>query len=77
MYEVNSFHLFCIMGDENMSRVGYAVKRLFGMNYKAMFDRVNMVSKKCSKNKFSIFCDMIWCGLRYGACILQAFSEKQ
>ena len=50
-----------------MSRVGYAIKRLFGMNYKAMFDRVDMVSNKCSKNKFNIFLDMIWCGFRYGA----------
>lgn len=50
-----------------MSKVGYAVKRLFGMNYKAMLDRVDIVSKKCSKNKARIFLDMIWCGFRYGA----------
>ncbi len=37
------------------------------MNYKNFFDRVGIVSKKCGKNKFNVFCDMIWCGARYGA----------
>ena len=37
------------------------------MNYKAMFDRVDIVKEKCDKSKPAIFCDMIWCGLRYGA----------
>lgn len=37
------------------------------MNYKAMFDRVDIVKEKCNKSKFAIFNDMIWCGLRYGA----------
>ena len=37
------------------------------MNYKSMFERINVVKKKCNKSKFIIFCDMVWCGIRYGA----------
>ena len=32
-----------------------------------MFDRIELVSKKCNKSKFAIFLDMVWCGFRYGA----------
>jgi hypothetical protein len=32
-----------------------------------MFERVDVVKAKCNKSKFGIFCDMVWCGLRYGA----------
>ncbi len=45
----------------------YIIKRLFNMNYKNFFNRVSMVSKKSGKNKFAIYCDMVWCGLKYGA----------
>ena len=37
------------------------------MNYKSMFERIDVVKKKCNKSKFGIFCDMVWCGMRYGA----------
>ena len=37
------------------------------MSYKSMFERVDIVKKKCDKSKFVIFCDMVWCGIRYGA----------
>lgn len=50
-----------------MPSLNYLVKRLCTMSYKSMFERVNMVSKKCDKSKFMIFCDMVWCGIRYGA----------
>lgn len=45
----------------------YIIKRLFGMNYKNFFKRADSVSKKSGKNKFAIYCDMIWCGFKYGA----------
>ena len=50
-----------------MPSISYLFKRLCTMNYKSMFDRVNTVKKKCNKSKFAIFCDMVWCGIRYGA----------
>ena len=50
-----------------MPSISYLFKRLCTMNYKSMFDRVTTVKKKCNKSKFAIFCDMVWCGIRYGA----------
>ena len=50
-----------------MPNISYLFKRLCTMNYKSMFDRVNIVKKKCNKSKFTIFCDMVWCGICYGA----------
>lgn len=50
-----------------MPSISYLFKRICSMNYKAMFDRVDIVKEKCDKSKFAIFNDMVWCGLRYGA----------
>ena len=50
-----------------MSSISYLIKRLGTMNYKNMFERVDIVQKKCNKSKPMIFGDMVWCGLRYGA----------
>ena len=51
----------------NMPSISYLFKRLCTMNYKSMFDRIDIVKTKCDKSKFIIFCDMVWCGIRYGA----------
>lgn len=37
------------------------------MSFKSMFERINLVKTKTNKPKWLIFCDMIWCGIRYGA----------
>ena len=50
-----------------MPSISYLIKRLGTMNYRKMFERVNIVKQKCNKSKFGIFCDMVWCGIRYGA----------
>ena len=50
-----------------MARLSYYLKRIKNMSFKGMFDRINIVSKKCKKSKIAIFFDMIWCGFRYGA----------
>lgn len=50
-----------------MPSITYLFKRICSMNYKSMFDRIGIVKTKCNKPKFIIFCDMVWCGLRYGA----------
>lgn len=50
-----------------MIKISYLARRIKEMNIKAMFERVKLVSKKAKKSKVTIFFDMIWCGLRYGA----------
>ncbi len=50
-----------------MPSLNYLIKRLCTMNYKSMFERIDVVKEKCTKSKFAIFCDMVWCGIRYGA----------
>ncbi len=50
-----------------MPSLSYLIKRLTTMSYKSMFERINIVKQKCNKSKFGIFCDMVWCGIRYGA----------
>lgn len=47
--------------------ISYAVKRLFGMNFKRVGADISRVAKKSKKSKAYIFCDMIWSGLKYGA----------
>ena len=50
-----------------MANPVYIVKRLFNMNYKGFFGRIDSVSRKANKSKIGTFCDMVWCGIRYGA----------
>ena len=52
---------------KKMPNISYYLKRIKNMSYKGMFERIDIVSKKCNKSKIAIFCDMIWCGFRYGA----------
>ncbi len=50
-----------------MGKIGYLFKRIKGMDYKNMFNTIDIVHKKCNKSKPSIFFDMIYCGLKYQA----------
>jgi len=43
----------------------YYIKRLFGMNYKKMFEVINIVSKRSNISKIKIFFDMIICSIKY------------
>ncbi len=47
--------------------IGYAVKRLLGMNFKRVGSDIKRVSKKSGKSPVIIFFDMIICGIKYGA----------
>lgn len=47
--------------------IGYAIKRLFKLDYSRVFKDVTRVSDKSGKSKFSVFFDMIYCGIEYGA----------
>ena len=50
-----------------MGKVSYMIKRITSMNYGNMFKTIDLVKKKSNKPKFIIFCDMVYCGLRFGA----------
>ena len=50
-----------------MPNIAYLVKRVNNMSFKSMLERISIVKTKTNKPKFLILCDMIWCGLRYGA----------
>ncbi len=50
-----------------MKNIGYVFKRLFKMNYGAMFKKINAIHKKTKKSRISIFRDMQECAVKYGA----------
>ena len=50
-----------------MGRIGYLIKRIKTMNYKQFFDTIDFVKTKTNKSKFSIFIDIINCGIKYQA----------
>lgn len=50
-----------------MSRLLYMVKRIFGMNYRQMIDKIKEVKAKSGKSYFYIIFDMINCGIKYQA----------
>ena len=50
-----------------MKKIIMYFKRIFGMNYKAMFKTINKVHKRSGKSKIKIFFDMIKCSIKYSA----------
>lgn len=50
-----------------MKKIEFIMKRLTDMNYKAMLETVSEIHKKTGKNRFFMFCDVIYCGFKYGA----------
>ncbi len=50
-----------------MGNIGYILKRLRHMDYKAMLEKINSVHKKTNKSRISIFMDMQKCARLYGA----------
>lgn len=50
-----------------MPSIKFVFKRLFDMDYKEMFKRLDAVSKRAGKSKFTTFFDMVWCAYKYGA----------
>ena len=49
-----------------MGKLVYMVKRIFGLNYKSLFEMVSHLHKKTGKSRIWLFFDMIHCGLKYG-----------
>lgn len=50
-----------------MGNIKYVLSRLTKMDYKAMFNKVNVVHEKTNKNRIGIIFDMAKCAKRYGA----------
>lgn len=50
-----------------MKRLLYIIKRIFKMDYKNMLATVSVIHKKTGRNRVWLFCDMVKCGLKYGA----------
>lgn len=50
-----------------MNKFKYIFKRLRGMNYLSFFNTIKRIHQKTNKNSFIIFCDIIYCGLKYMA----------
>lgn len=50
-----------------MNKVKYLARVVSGMHYDQFFKTVNEIHDINKKNKFLIFSDMVWCGIRYGA----------
>lgn len=48
-----------------MKKLVFYVKRVFGMDYKAMFKVINKVHKRSGKSRIVIFFDMINCSIKY------------
>lgn len=47
--------------------IGYVLRRLLDMNYKAMFDKINYLHKKTGKSRLFLLRDMQKCAVNYGA----------
>lgn len=45
----------------------YMLKRILKMNYKGFLKTINHVHKKTKKSRITLFFDIIYCGLRFGA----------
>lgn len=50
-----------------MSGFGYIMRCIKSMNFKNLFATVNEIHGITGKNRPFLFCDVVWCGLRYGA----------
>lgn len=50
-----------------MINLKYLIKRIFEMDYKAMFKKIDSIHEKAGKNKIWLFFDMAKCARRYGA----------
>lgn len=50
-----------------MAEKGYILRVLRNASFDKMKGAIDAVHAKCGKPKAAIFCDMVWCALRYGA----------
>lgn len=50
-----------------MNKIKFIVRRLFDMNYKNMFSKINEIHESTNINRVFLFFDIIYCGLKYQA----------
>lgn len=50
-----------------MGNIGYIIKRLGSMNYKAMLEKTQSIHKKTGRSRIWLLRDMVRCASRYGA----------
>lgn len=50
-----------------MKKIIYYIKRIFGMDYKQMWQTLNKIHKRSKKSRFILFFDMIICSIKYQA----------
>lgn len=50
-----------------MSKLKYFISRIFDMNYRQMFRKIDEVHEKSGKCRLFIFLDMVYCGIVYQA----------
>ncbi len=50
-----------------MRKIKYLIKRIMKLDYKNMWKIVGVINKKTKKNKFLLFCDIVYCGFKYQA----------
>lgn len=50
-----------------MKDIGYVLRRLLDMNYKAMFEKLNSLHRKTGRSRIVLLLDMQKCAVNYGA----------
>ena len=50
-----------------MKKASYLIRRIIKLDYLKLFKTVSLIHKKSGKNSLWIFCDIIYCGLKYSA----------
>lgn len=56
------------MGKQNLlSRLGYVGRVLSGVRLEELNKSLEKAKERSGRNKVSLFCDMLWCSVRYGA----------
>jgi len=57
----------CIVRVKKMGKLKFVIRRLFDMNYKAMFNKIDEIHKETGINRIKLFFDVIYCGFKYQA----------
>lgn len=50
-----------------MGKLNYLVSRIFRMNYKQFFSKIDDMHRVSGKSRGRLFLDVVWCGVRYSA----------
>ncbi len=50
-----------------LKKFGYVSRVLSGVRWEELNKSLNKAKERSGRNKFSLFCDMLWCSVRYGA----------